>query len=345
MNPNAFFDESDERRRVDEVMVLEVASGDDLTMTFDAVLTTDGDVCRFVVAPDRVRHRSADGCVVLVWTTSDDEYVDADSDDVMMLETLVGDGKCTREGALPMHPMQEKRGTRAMLVGALMVARDIVRARFPHVRTLHLQDESTFQCGPGGRQLRTVWMDVLMGQAPYYRRHLGARPVARPKAAILINVQAALARPPPAGAAPFDAWWSRQTSAPFSDARWLAAHAPAIRAAYEDVAARRGTWTDLMRALNAQHGCAFFVACEDALADTFGMKSLMGTIWSLSLDDLPTHADGAPIRAAIVSSGGGHRGGGGAATAFDRGKARALRAAVIALRRTERAHAYNHLRR
>lgn len=278
-----------------DMMRVELVAADaDAVQTFHAILkkTTDFNLNELTILypPSCTQD---DACVKLTWgdakgdaegdakgDAEGDEVVDcADPStvDVLHLFTLIDDAA---------------RASPDTFLAALRVARDLARARSPHLRRLELQDESTMDCAPG-QHLRMTWMDVFMGRETFYQRHLvGARPWLRMVERCLLRARAAVGRPVPSSDAAFEAWWERLVTELLTDVAWLAENGAAVRAAYDAAATAtpQKTWGELLRALHAQHGDAFFVACEDALARQFGLRAvgIIGAYWRMLLDDLPT---------------------------------------------------------
>lgn len=304
----------------DERLVIEVYVGDDERHLFEAVMQTDNarrQVVRLIVVPDLERCPHASGCVMLEW--------DADHGLEMALMTLTETGT---------------PATRVMLVGALLVAREIVRTRYTHVKTLVLRDDAMITSPEHGPFHETL-IDVLLGRDPHLSRHLGARPCSDATAQRLAAAQRKVAMPVFQGRRKMngtcqdwleniamlryrDETW-RSTHAELvrrvraadrggdggqfaavvleiAGNAWLKAHDAQIRATHDDAASRGQSWAQFLTTLLREHGLAFLAACEAALVSQFDVRDLVGARWAVPLDDLPTRCDGRAIRAAIVGA-------------------------------------------
>lgn len=307
---------------VDERMVIDVSVGDDERHRFEAVMQTDNarrQVVRLIVVPDLERCPHASGCAVLEW--------DADHGLEMVLMILTGHGVSSET---------DTPATRVMLVGALLVAREIVRTRYTHVNTLVLRDDAMITSPEHGRFHATL-IDVLLGRDPHLSRHLGARPYSGATAQCLVAAARKVAMPVFQGRRKMngtcqdwleniamlryrDETWRITHAEDVSRVRatdggqfaavvleiagnaWLKAHDAQIRATHDDAASRGQSWAQFLTTLFREHGFAFLAACEAALVNQFDVRDLVGARWAVPLDDLPTRCDGRAIRAAIVGA-------------------------------------------
>ncbi len=338
---------------MDERLAVEVYVNDDERHLFEAVMQTDKarpQVVRFIVVPDPERCPHASGCVVLEW--------DADHGLEMRLMTLTGHGASSET---------DTPATRVMLVGALLVAREIVRTRYAHVKTLVLRDDAMIT-SPEHGPFHATLIDVLLGRDPHLSRHLGARPYSDATAQRLAAAQRNVAMPVFQGRLKMngtcqnwleniamlryrdEAWRSthaeevrrvRATDCGRDGGKfaavvleiaanaWLKAHDAQIRATHDDAASRGQSWAQFLATLFREHGFAFLATCEAALVYQFEIRDLTGARWTVPLDDLPTRCDGRAIRAAIVG-------------ASSVPEARVLRAAIAAQSAQLRALAMEH---
>jgi len=69
------------------------------------------------------------------------------------------------------QPIEPKKGTRAMLLGALHTLKYIAQTKkkWPHLKVFHLSDESTYKCSPKFKnEIHTFATDLLTGDQTYY---------------------------------------------------------------------------------------------------------------------------------------------------------------------------------
>jgi hypothetical protein len=122
------------------------------TDVFDATFDKD-DQFKLTVAP---RARGVgEGCVVMTFDP-DLRY----DDDAIELKSLVFSANCNRS-----RDLVRRWGTRRMLIGAMMVARELAKS-FPHLVRFKLQDESMFNCPEPKAKVRTIISDLFLAREP-----------------------------------------------------------------------------------------------------------------------------------------------------------------------------------
>ncbi len=246
-----------------------------------------------IIAPGKVGHRAALGCVVLTFSADPD-------DDVVVLQTLLHDPACTAAGQAPL-----------MVLGALHAMRAIAHEAYPHLRRVELADEShfppfrSFPCPPLSRAVKTFATDVLLHGSTYYQRHLGMAPTRGVVASALRAAAERMRRP--IDVRDFATWWGRLAEGGLGQTaqqlEWLEAHEAEVRATFEAALSSGSSWGALFRELHERYDYAFFAACAPQLVAMFHLTPLLGAVWQVDMDALPDAVDGEPIHASITRVG------------------------------------------
>lgn len=243
----------------------------------------------FVVVPERI------GCVTLSFDPNPRH-----KDPVVTVQSIKHDKRCAEEG------LPRKYGTRAMILGTLNVLKDIAHHRYPHLRTIELNDEASYPCPPFAVQednkIKTFATDLLLRNETYYERHLNVRPCREPIKQIVTATKSRVNR---AIDVSFEAFWkniggsshAQQDAGSPTDVhrapeqiKWLHDNAPMIQQLFTEYYNRRQSWKVFFQRLHQEYGCTFFACSWWRLCVLFNMTRLVGAAWSVSFDRLPSQS-------------------------------------------------------
>lgn len=247
-------------------------------LTFD-VLEKDLDKHTrfFVVVPEKA------GCV----TISLDPSPGSD-DRTAVIQSVKHDTTCAREG------LPRKYGTRAMILGALNVLKNVAITRYPHLDTFELNDEAAYPClpftGEGEGKIKTFATDLLLRRETYYERHLNARPCKNTTTTIVESVKRRVSDSIDTA---FSDFWkvligpvSRDIERKPKKVEWLHERKAAIQDIFQKN--KHQSWQAFFQAIYKTYNCAFFACCWWRLCIFFDMTRLVGAAWYVPFSELPS---------------------------------------------------------
>lgn len=293
-----------------EDFTLEVETPTDKVIRFDAVLQSEGPTTMWLIlAPNKVPEEPR-GCVLIMFDPS------VGGDPVVQLASVYFDGKCAvGDGA----ELQQKIGTRAMLRGALLALRHIakIEQKWPHLNEIHLDDESTFRCRPefADVKIKTFATDLLAGDRTYYERHLNASLFSATAHRDRIEARKRIQSPIDVDGTTF---WNRMLPTNLGGSAqvvlsrkqigWMKAYGDLIVQFIDDMRDAGGTWEDAFGSIKDWCDCEMFACCAEQLVRFFRLTRMMGALYTVKLDDLPsatvTYPDSDSIRVKLTRGGG-----------------------------------------
>lgn len=262
--------------------------------SFDVLIEEDyGTATRFIVGPGvSSRGPGGRGCVLIIFDTKP-------SRKIVTLQWFEYNPACAKEPDLERGP-----GSKSMLIGALMMFRDIARTRFPHLETLSLEDLSRFVCERKDTDIPTCITSLVNYKQTYYQRLLNVAPSSAKHRDYLNNVLEELGAAVP----DFEAFWSMitgKTRGPqkyrVEDLRWLQEHKHAVETAFDELkdhAVRTGrtlSWRHVLKKMFIDHNCKFFECCFQQLSDILGVRALEGVDWETTIHDIPNSVNGRTV--------------------------------------------------
>jgi hypothetical protein len=264
---------------------------------------------RFIVGPAvRSNGPGGRGCVLIIFDTKP-------TIKTVTLQWFEYNPACAKD----VPDLERGPGSKAMLLGALMMFRDMVGTRFPHLQTLSLEDLSRFVCERKDTDIPTCVTSLVNYKKTYYQRLLNVVPSNDMHKERLTNVLEEL----DAAVPDFETFWSLITGKTLGsqkyqveDLRWLNDNKAAIRSAFEGLQDRAGSmrrtlsWRHVLKKMFIDHNCKFFECCFQQLSDILGIRALEGVDWVTHLDDIPNSVNGRMVNWSYeksASAGGGRR--------------------------------------
>ena len=199
--------------------------------------------------------------------------------------------------------MQRGKGSKTMLIGALIAFKEFARLHLPHVRLLQLTDSATFKC-TNTANIDVMIVSLILHKKSYYQKMLDGLVLSNMETRKLLvstlnRISAKIDKD-------FEWFWTVVTSkSQFTqkhrnaDLEWLNANKNGINDLF--VGCRR--WDAFLKKVHRRYNCKFFECCFHQLADMFKIRRLCGKEWEMPLSDVPEAVDGVPLSVKLVQTG------------------------------------------